>query len=74
MFDTLFPPLPMLPLAAISQLWYLLPLLVSVSLVYGATRHERMMPILEHALRFAIWILGFLGVLFVILCFVSYWL
>lgn len=68
MFDAL------LPLGAISQLWYVLPLIVSVSLVYGATRDERMMPILEHAMRFAVWILGFLGVLFVVLCVVSYWL
>lgn len=63
-----------LPIAAISQLWYVIPLVVSISLVYGATRHERMWPILEHSLRFAIWILGFLGVLFVILCLVSVWL
>ena len=53
------------------RLWYLLPLIVSFSLVYGATRHERMMPILEHALRFTIWICTFLGFLFVVLWFVS---
>jgi hypothetical protein len=68
----MFPP-PML-LAEILRLWYVIPLVVSISLVYGATRHERMLPILEHAGRFALWILSFLGVLFVILWLVSFWL
>lgn len=49
------------------QFWHLVPLVVIVSLVYGATRDEEWTPILEHALRFGIWILGFLGVIFVIL-------
>lgn len=55
----------------IMRLWYLMPLIVSFSLVYGATRHERMLPILEHAVRFSIWVLSFLGVLFLVLWFVS---
>ena len=57
--------------ATVVRLWYLLPLVVSVSLVYGATRHERMAPILEHAIRFAIGMLFFLGVLFAIIWFIS---
>ena len=56
---------------SIGRLWYALPLIVSVSLVYGATRHELVRPILEHALRFAGWMLGFMGILFVVLWFVS---
>ena len=55
-----------------SQLWYLLPLVVVVSLVYGATRHELMGPILDHALKAGIWILGFMGIVFVVLLFVSW--
>ncbi len=43
-----------------AQLWYALPLLVTVSLVYAATRHEEMQPILEHALRFGIWVIIFM--------------
>jgi hypothetical protein len=50
-----------------NQLWYLFPLVVSVSLVYGATRHELMWPILANALHTAVWILGFMAVIFVIL-------
>ena len=51
----------------VAQLWYALPLLVSVSLVYAATRHEHMGPILQHALRFAISIGVFLTIIFAIL-------
>jgi len=55
-----------------SQLWYLLPLVVVVSLVYGATRHELVGPILHHAFKAGIWILGFMGVVLFILLFVSW--
>ncbi|KKL09323.1 hypothetical protein LCGC14_2567000 [marine sediment metagenome] len=34
------------------RIWYLVPLLVVVSLVYAATRHEYLLPILGHAIRF----------------------
>ncbi len=43
----------MLPLAQINLMWYSLPLIVAISLVYSATRHEQMQPILAHALRWA---------------------
>jgi hypothetical protein len=55
-----------------SQLWFALPLIVAVSLVYGATRHELMGPILNHAFRAATWILGFMAIIFAILLFVSW--
>ena len=45
----------MLKLAG-NELWYLLPLVVSISLVYGATRRELMGPILIQAVRAARWI------------------
>jgi hypothetical protein len=35
-----------------------------VSLVYAATRHERMGPILIHAARFALWIVVFMAIVF----------
>lgn len=47
--------------------WYALPLIVTVSLVYAATRHEDMQPILQHAVRVAGWIVGFMVVVFVVL-------
>ncbi|MBI84341.1 MAG: hypothetical protein CMJ81_14170 [Planctomycetaceae bacterium] len=49
------------------RLWYALPLVVAVSLVYAATRHESMLPILQHAWRIAVWIVGFMSIVFVIL-------
>ncbi|MHB0956495.1 MAG: hypothetical protein ACYC0X_10185 [Pirellulaceae bacterium] len=55
-----------------SQLWYSIPLIVAISLVYGATRHELMVPILLHAWRTAKWILGFMLVIVVILTFLSW--
>jgi hypothetical protein len=55
----------MFPLAVMT-LWYAVPLIVSVSLVCAATRHELMRPIIEHAIRFAIWVVLFMG-LFVVL-------
>ena len=56
----------MLPIliAQIAQIWYALPLIVVVSLVYAATRHELMVPILHRAARTAIWIAGFMAVVF----------
>jgi hypothetical protein len=58
--------------AAISQFWYAAPLIVVVSLVYAATRHELMQPILAHAARTAIWITGFMVVVFVLLSLLSW--
>jgi len=55
-----------------NQLWYALPLIVSISLVYGATRHELMGPILHNAFRAATWIMGFMATIFVILWAVSW--
>ena len=48
-------------LAMLPNIWYMIPLIVSVSLVYAATRHEFLKPILHHALRFGLWISLFMG-------------
>jgi hypothetical protein len=45
-----------------ARFWYALPLVVSVSLVCAATRHEDMHAILIHAFRFAVWIVVFMGI------------
>ena len=57
-----------------NRLWYSVPLIVAISLVYAATRHEVMKPILEHAVRFGIWIVGFMAIAFVVLVVLSAWL
>jgi len=46
----------------VMRMWYAVPLLVSVSLVCAATRHEEMGPILVHAARFAVWIIVFMAI------------
>ena len=49
------------------DLWYALPAVIAVSLVYSATRHEKMHPLLIHAGRVALWIIGFMFAVFVVL-------
>ncbi|MBX3427855.1 MAG: hypothetical protein KF688_19405 [Pirellulales bacterium] len=53
--------LPLTPLLGAALLWYSAPILVVVSLVCAATRHELMPPILSHAARFGLWIVVFMG-------------
>lgn len=55
-----------------NPLWFFLPLVLAVSLVYGATRHEHMGPILHHALRAGVWILSFMGGIFLVLLVISW--
>ena len=64
----------LLAAVGISDMWYTVPLIVAVSLVYSATRHEEMAPILTHAVRIGVWIVGFMAVIFVILLLINMWL
>jgi hypothetical protein len=65
---------PMFLLAALgaTRLWYAVPLITSVSLVCAATRHEAMDAILIHALRFALWIAVFMGIVLCVIQFLSW--
>jgi hypothetical protein len=51
----------------INQLWHMVPLIVAISLVYGATRHENMGQILVNSVRAAWWIISFMGIICLIL-------
>ena len=54
----------MLPLLAeANRLIYAPPLLVAVSLVYAATRHEDLGAIVRHAASFGAWTVVFMGVI-----------
>ncbi len=53
------------------DLWCALAAIVAISLVYAATRHERMLPILIHAGRVFLWIVGFMLLVFVVMQFIS---
>ena len=68
----LLPLLALLSAVWFNRLWYSVPLVVVISLVYAATRHEAMKPILEHALRFGLWVVAFMFVVFVVLSVLSY--
>ena len=46
------------------RIWFAVPIIVSVSLVYSATRHEELGPIVVHAARFAVWIVVFMAIVF----------
>jgi cytochrome c oxidase assembly factor CtaG len=49
------------------NLWCAVVAIIAVSLVYAATRHERMRPILIHAGRMALWTFGFMFLIFAVL-------
>jgi len=65
------------PLLAVSlwqaRLWYAIPLVLVVSLVYGATRHERMKDIFEQSIRTAIGLVGFMSAIFVLIWLIGFW-
>ena len=63
-----------LPLLAISgnDLWYAVPLVIAISLVYAATRHEKNEHILVASARFGTWICGFMFAIFVVLALMSW--
>jgi hypothetical protein len=60
-----------LPLAEVNLMWYSVPLIVAISLVYSATRHEAMAPIVSHAVRLGLMIAGFMAVIMGLLWLVS---
>ena len=59
------------PILAVVNLWYALPLVVSVSLVCAATRHEEVGAIVNHAVRFGVWIVAFMLVVMALLTLVQ---
>jgi len=50
-----------------TYLLYYLPLIIAISLVFGATRHEDLRLILRHAAHTARWITGFMAIVFAVL-------
>jgi hypothetical protein len=47
-------------LSSVHIYWLILPLVVAISLVYSASRHEAWSRIWSHAFRLSLWILGIL--------------
>lgn len=57
-----------------SYLLYYLPLIIAISIVFGATRHEDTSLILQHSWHTARWITGFMAIIFVVLFVVEWWI
>jgi hypothetical protein len=56
----------------LQDMWYAVPLVIVVSLVYAATRFEATGLILQHAVRTVGWIFAFMAVVFVVLLLVNW--
>ena len=50
-----------------AKIWWALPLIVSISLVYGATRHEHIGQIMIQSYKAAIWVIGFMLLIFAVI-------
>ena len=50
-----------------AKIWYAVPMLIAISLVYGATRHEYLPEILRQSFKAGSWILGFMAIIFVMI-------
>ncbi len=59
---------------SVEYLLWLLPILVAISLVMAATRHERNEKILGQAWRTGLWTLSFLGAIAATLWFAMFWI
>jgi hypothetical protein len=60
-------------LTDVARIWYALPLVVAISLVYGATRHELTREVFSHSLRFFIWTLVFFAIILGVLWVGGFW-
>lgn len=54
-----------------AQLWYSVPLVIVVALVYGATRHENPRQILVHSGKALVWIMVFMVIIFLLVWYFS---
>ena len=57
-----------------TYLLYYIPLLIAISLVFGATRHEDMRLILMHSWQTARWITGFMVIIFAVLLMIDWFI
>ncbi|HEX3728044.1 MAG TPA: hypothetical protein VHV08_17455 [Pirellulales bacterium] len=61
-------------LAETNLMWYAIPLIIAISLVYSATRHEAMSAIMAHAARLGVMITAFMAAIMIVLAGLSWWL
>ena len=58
-------------MASVHIYWLILPLVISISLVYSASRHESWRRIWLHSFRLSVWILSILVVATVVLLLIN---
>ncbi len=56
-----------------ARIWWSMPLIAVISLVYGATRHENVREVLIHAWKSAVWVVSFMLVIFAVIWLAGYW-
>lgn len=61
-------------LAEANLMWFAAPLIVVISLVYSATRHEDTQAILTHSVRLGVMITLFMTAIMIVLALISWWL
>lgn len=60
-------------LSDVARVWYALPLMVAISLVYGATRHEQTREVLIHGVKSMLWISGFVAIIMLVVWAGGFW-
>jgi len=55
-----------------AQIWYAVPLVIVISLVWGATRHERLPEIIAQSIKSLLWVLTFMGIIFALIFVAGY--
>ncbi len=55
-----------------AQIWYSVPLIIVISLVWGATRHERLPEIIAQSIKSLLWVLTFMGIIFALIFVAGY--
>jgi len=52
---------------SVPNIYYAAPLVVVISLVYGATRHEHPVEIIKHSLRSMVWVVCFMVIIMAVI-------
>ena len=57
---------------SVPNIYYAAPLVVAISLVHGATRHEHPVEIIKHSLRSFVWVVSFMAIIMAIIWLASF--
>jgi len=57
---------------SVPNIYYAAPLVVVISLVHGATRHENPAEIIKHSLRSFVWVVSFMAIIMAVIWLASF--